>query len=157
MQETNFFTRYGFLVARFRRNFYLMEVGIMMRKLGVAIAGALFGHSMLRANVACGWLVACWAHLCFTTPYVDKVGSLLACLFALRRNGATRATQWHNRFAVICLAFSCLVLWSGTIRSERVRDIFVIVGLFVQLFVLTVGATFDTMRLTRLAKRLEGV
>ncbi|KNC49452.1 uncharacterized protein AMSG_05459 [Thecamonas trahens ATCC 50062] len=126
LDELNFILRYGFLVARFREKLYYFEITIMVRKLLVVAAVVTFGTPVQEAIMAALVLVVSLCVVSHWMPYLKP---------------------FHNRLSMGALLTSCVVLFGGTVDSNRLRDTLVLGGLAANVLVIVYGVLVESRNL----------
>ena len=134
LDEVAFNLRYGFLVARFAPDKWWYESCVMLRSLALVVCMTFFLSDNSRANAGVVALVFALCHLIKTNPYLERD---------------------HNVLAIVVLAATTAVLFSGTIQARTLRLLGVVSGILLTLVAIVVGNVRDIVRILRTEKEAE--
>ena len=134
MDELSFVLRFGFLVGRFRSSEYWFEAAIMGRKLLVVVCMTFFFTEEGKANAAVFALAGSFVHLALARPY---------------------GAPFHKVLAMVVLAATMCVLYSGTFDDRTFRRAGVVSGIVVNVLAIVVGNAVDVWRVMREEKAVE--
>merc|ERR1711916_329265 len=110
------------------------EAAIMGRKLLVVVCMTFFFTEEGKANAAVFALAGSFVHLALARPY---------------------GAGFHNVLAMVVLATTICVLYSGTFVDRTFRRVGVVSGIVVNVLAIVVGNAVDVWRIARSEKKVE--